>query len=738
MSSEQFNFSHHDDQALTGQPDSASEFNSTRFEQIIDPSVYQERGERTLEAYSHPLSIGDTPADPTDLSGIDQIYEHPLSIEATPGSDEPAPESSSTAQEQEQNYNKLKPTGFRKLKALAVGLAFAAALTACSANTSTADTSEPLPEPPAAEQVDESLQRPVFDESQMRANMSESLTGSEILDAMIDGSFNQYDNPGGHDIDYRKDPTLKQQGRPDIYSAGSVANVADVLTFMNNNNLIADPANITPEEYGTAYKFVVFSEKEPAAYVAIGAGMEGFEDLSYKEAVAKIDNMDAVEKSDFQADLQHVFDRTNFSESSVKGEITNYYIVDNAKGEKQGEAHTTYLDGPTSTLVMSVSNQDIYGDDTYMMTDDGRFMPASAYYSENTNDDGETRTFSILKRCFNGDKEVAIIDNASGNPGKVVINETTPTVTTQPDTTPAVVNNQPQEEQPQEDQPASTPSSTPSTGKPAGGNPNQDNPSTGKPAGGNPNQDQPTDTTPSTPEPSNPGKPAGGDPGQDNPPDTPPSIPDNPGTNDPNPPTPPAQTVVPKDENAEREHAGPDITPAVVDNVVTPPTSKQEDQQNFTAIYEQQQEDQRRQQEAAAEAERQRQAEAEARRQAELRRQQEEEAERQRQAEAAARAQAAADEAERQRLIAEEQARQAAEAEAKRQADEAAARAQAEAQRRQEEAAEAERQRQAEEEARRRAQEEADRLAAEQAAEAASHADDTAGERADLFNNGDF
>ncbi|MBR0479862.1 hypothetical protein IJJ49_01150 [Candidatus Saccharibacteria bacterium] len=170
-----------------------------------------------------------------------------------------------------------------------------------------------------------------------------------------------------------------------------------------------------------------------------------------------------------------------------------------------------------------------------------------------------------------------------------------------------------------------------------------------------------------------------------------------------------------KNPDEEIAHAGDRVDVQDLDEDVTPKTTLEQDQANFDAIEAQRQTDAQ----AAAEAERVRAEQAEAERQAAA------EAEARRQAEADAAAGASAEQAAR-------------EAEAQRQANEAAARAAEQAAAEQRAAAEAEQQRAAEEAARQAAQAEADAQAAAAAAEAESNANATAGERADMFNNGDF
>ena len=202
-------------------------------------------------------------------------------------------------------------------------------------------------------------------------------------------------------------------------------------------------------------------------------------------------------------------------------------------------------------------------------------------------------------------------------------------------------------------------------------------------------------------------------------PDTPtppgPDTPTPPGPDTPTPPGPDTPDLTPKDPQQEIAHAGPDVTPLELDEDVTPPTTLEQDQANFSAIEQQRQEDAARQAEAERVAAQQAEAERQAAVQAEARRQAEAEAAAQRSAEAAAAEAARQAEANR---AAEAAAQQAAQEQQARAAEEAAAAQEAAA--------------------RQQAQAAAEAAAAQAAPEAASHADDSAAERANLFENGDF
>ena len=194
-----------------------------------------------------------------------------------------------------------------------------------------------------------------------------------------------------------------------------------------------------------------------------------------------------------------------------------------------------------------------------------------------------------------------------------------------------------------------------------------------------------------------------------------PDTPTPPGPDTPTPPGPDTPDLTPKDPQQEIAHAGPDVTPLELDEDVTPPTTLEQDQANFAAIEQQRQEDAARQAEAERVAAQQAEAERQAAAQAEARRQAEAEAAAQRSAEQAAAEAARQAEANR---AAEAAAQQAAQEQQARAAEEAAAAQEAAA--------------------RQQAQAEANVAAQQAAPEAASHADDSAAERANLFENGDF
>lgn len=613
----------------------------------------------------------------------------------------------------------------KKLVAGAIAAVTVTALTACGAKPA---KSQPA-EAPADPQTTNTEQAPTLDPNKIQ-NTVESLTGSEVLDGLIDGTFEQYNNPGGHDRTWAKDPSLRTQGRPDIYSATSVANVADILQYMIENDLIEDRDNIKDEEWGMAYKFVAFSQKEPAAYMAISAKVPGFENLSYEQAVSKIASMDESERTAFQYQLGDVFSRTTFTHDVVEGGFESYYIGEQ-NGEKRGFIDNIKLEKPTGILIMNVATKSLAeGDKAFVMSDDGTYVPPSALATETKDDDGDTTVIRILKRCFNGGKHVTFIERKTGTKTNIEVRIDTPPVqqVIQENDISGVTEDPVKKQDPVKENPVKpekpAEEKKESTGHSAGGDGYRDVERTveriiertiiEKPVEEKKQEEEKKKEEEKKQEEQKP-------------------------------------TPAPKNEVAEAKNAPVDVTPLTVDKKEV--TTKEQDKIEYENIRRQQQADIER--EIAAERERQSklEREREAALEAEKRQREAEEKERQRQEEIArkqaeleAKRQAAAEEAERQRLaeeqrrIAEEERiRQEQEAEAKRKADEEAAALKAAEKARHEAEAAAERQRQAEEAARRRAEEEAIRLAEQQRQEAERNANTaTVNENANLFNNFDF
>ena len=216
----------------------------------------------------------------------------------------------------------------------------------------------------------------------------------------------------------------------------------------------------------------------------------------------------------------------------------------------------------------------------------------------------------------------------------------------------------------------------------------------------------------------------------------------------------PEVVLQPKNTEAERENAGPRVTPLELDEDVTPATTLEQDQENFEAIRRQQEEDQRAREEAervaAEQAEREQQAAVEAEQ-----RRQEEERRRQEQMEEEARRRQEEEDRAWEEIMAEQEAAQAA---AEAAANEAAREAEAAAAALQAARAEEERRAAAEaaerEAAQRAADAEAASIASERAAAQQARAQEQASagvvnptgqpsaseraNRANMFENGDF
>ncbi|MBR3254098.1 hypothetical protein IKF86_02525 [Candidatus Saccharibacteria bacterium] len=148
----------------------------------------------------------------------------------------------------------------------------------------------------------------------------EVLTGNEKLDALIDGSFEQYDNVG-----------LYKYEMDNKWSNSAVSNPKAILEYMG-----VDPAEATAEDYGTAYEYVVYSQKESAAFVAVANKMEGFENLSYEQGEKKIADMSAEEKDEFQEQLKDHFDDVTYEFETGKGIGTNHFIREKEDGSTYG------------------------------------------------------------------------------------------------------------------------------------------------------------------------------------------------------------------------------------------------------------------------------------------------------------------------------------------------------------------------------------------------------------------
>lgn len=739
MSSEQFPFPSQDanaaidpnagaiDPANTAAPGDANR--STRFEDLGVPlSTYQERGRRVREATR--INLDTFQSDEDDLAAnfnawaaehpvVESDDDHTLDVHSTAApvsaearaavapaaaattapeatTDPAVPEPAASAPEVTKKPNLLSQKAKAILKRLAlIGVALYAAitLTACgAANTNAAP--DPGPEDPNPSQT-ETVPIPSYNPEAAAWN-SIALTGSEFLDESIDGSFLQYDG-GGHDTSYAKDPTLKAQGYPDIYSQNSFANVGYVLTIMNQNDLIRNPLDISADEYAMVEKYNAFREKEKAAFIAVSNNLEGFEGLSYKAAVDKVADMTPFEKQAFQQQLSEYFSNTTFSLEDVTGDITNHYITEDEKGEHDVEAYSSHIDGTSRAIVMT-------------------------YTDPSTGLQYITRS---LARCDNPFIIVERVNPGTGKKDIIVVTKDDPTEFPSTNTE-------------ETDKPTDT-TQNPTGGKPAGGDPGNNG---GKPAGGNPGTENPTNNNPTNnnPDNNNPGDTNPGNsnptPGDTNPGDTGPGT-TPPGTETP-PSNPPAEIpLAPKNETAQRDNGTPDdgpsagvVTQIPVDEAVTPQDTWEHNQSTYDTFEVQdnqyQQQQQQQQQEASNRNQQQQQSQENASRENATRQEAAERAEAQRAEQANATDPVA------------EAARQEAEAASREQADQASQNANESAATTQEAAAVTERANQEDTATRETAQDNANQAEQENRAEGQANENTPFEDLGNMFDNGDF
>ena len=222
----------------------------------------------------------------------------------------------------------------------------------------------------------------------------EELTGYEAFDSRIDGSFEQYDNPGCYD---------DKEGK---YSPTSVANVESALQLIGKTMETA-----TPEEIGAALEYVTYCQRETAAYTAISHNLTitdddgntiNFSELSYEEASELIRNMSPEEKDRLQNELHRTFENATYEFGEANGPNTNSYIEEDENGEKHPTFNTIDVNG-VKTVIQTVRHED-----------------------------GTTTIATFMARCFNGDKAVVRV-NKDGSEYEIVI-RLTPDEPTTPDT----------------------------------------------------------------------------------------------------------------------------------------------------------------------------------------------------------------------------------------------------------------------------------------------------------------
>lgn len=169
---------------------------------------------------------------------------------------------------------------------------------------------------------------------------SNSLTGYEMLDQAIDGSFSQYGNLGCYD---------NKTSEVNPYAVGDVAMV---LREMGIN-----PEEATPEQVGKVTQYLAYSMAEPAASIAVSMNFDGFAGLSQSEAENKIDNMSPEEKTALQTALKNYFDKTSYSFDIGNGVYKNQGIYEDENGDKYSKFGESDLTGQT-ILVASTPLED--------------------------------------------------------------------------------------------------------------------------------------------------------------------------------------------------------------------------------------------------------------------------------------------------------------------------------------------------------------------------------------------
>lgn len=166
------------------------------------------------------------------------------------------------------------------------------------------------------------------------------LTGYEALDKLIDGSFEQDDNPGCYEVDGKVSPD-------------AVANPNQIFELMG-----VDSAKATAEDYGKAFEYIAYSMKYPAAYIAVANNFEGFEGLSTNQAEQKIAAMSDNEKQDFQAQLKDAFGHTTYSFQPASGVYRNYGITGEGTGRHSYFVETNLDD---NTMLLEAKTVDANG-----------------------------------------------------------------------------------------------------------------------------------------------------------------------------------------------------------------------------------------------------------------------------------------------------------------------------------------------------------------------------------------
>ena len=196
--------------------------------------------------------------------------------------------------------------------------------------------------------VEENYDKTEKQEQKEKEKQFDNLTGIEVLDEDIDGSFEQDDNVGCYEDGNKVSPN-------------SLGNPNAILKEMG-----VDPKDATPEQRGKITEYLSYSMKYPAAYNAIAYGISGFEDLTINEAEDKISNMSANEKEDLQKQLKKLYDNSTYSTVTGQGVYKNqgvaeredgrhsFYVESNLTGEEILRRETKMDDGSTVELFFRV------------------------------------------------------------------------------------------------------------------------------------------------------------------------------------------------------------------------------------------------------------------------------------------------------------------------------------------------------------------------------------------------
>ncbi|MBR2855586.1 hypothetical protein IKE99_01440 [Candidatus Saccharibacteria bacterium] len=264
------------------------------------------------------------------------------------------------------------------------------------------------------------------------------LTGYEVLDASIDGSYLQYDNIGCYNAEGK-------------VSDHAVGNPDAVLEAMGIN-----PEEATAEQRGDVQEFFAYSMKEPAAAVAIAGSFEGFEGLSQAEAEEKIKNMSPEEKLKFQEAQKAFFDNTTYHYETGNGKYHNMGVIEDESGEKHGRYVESDLTGKeilvSETQVNDVSVHWVSKEDCGNPTDqlfvhhsDGTVAIVEIKEGERATNKTEKKETEQQSETRQSESETRQSETSTGTP---VI--TTPVNTNTPSETTPVEQSKPKKEEKQE------------------------------------------------------------------------------------------------------------------------------------------------------------------------------------------------------------------------------------------------------------------------------------------------